>query len=97
MCILAENHLLVPRLHTIGVNHGAIWASGIHDLRDIQPVLCDEVSQRQALRNIVFGAVMASRDDFNKEWRFVPWAPSKWWPWLSNRNEGDYGLPAADM
>ena len=92
LSVLAENHYLVRRLHTLGVNHGLTAPEFAQQLRDLQPTINAGVTGREALCNIVYGTVSMYRDDSFGDWKLVKRAPSRWWPWLANRNEGDWGL-----
>lgn len=90
--MLAENHYLVHRLHTLGVNHGVTAPEFVQQLEDLRQTITAGFSGREALCNIVLGTVSVYRDNSLGDWKLAKRAPSRWWPWLADRNEGDWGL-----
>ena len=88
--------MLAPRLHTIGFNHGMLWADSVMELQDLQVTIAAGMIEREALRTIVYGTALVRRSILNGEWRMILWAPSRRWPWLSNRNEGGFASVVAN-
>ena len=90
MSVLSANDLLVPRLHTFGVNQGTLWAHVLEEITEFQPMIISDLTMREALQAAVYGNLWVGRDNNYCEWELKKWDSFTMGPWMHNRNQGQW-------
>ncbi|PIL26210.1 hypothetical protein GSI_11965 [Ganoderma sinense ZZ0214-1] len=80
-------------LHTLSINHGNFYPNLAPSLEQLHTLFKDGLCTRSALKAVVLGGSMWTREDMYAAWSFVAFQNSylTHWPWLLHSSEGEWG------
>ncbi|KAI1782445.1 hypothetical protein LXA43DRAFT_905775 [Ganoderma leucocontextum] len=90
---LASGQEVGQSLHALIVNHASFYPNYGSVLQELESVFKGGFRDRPALREVVMGDSMWTREDEYTDWSFVEFPQSflTHWPWLQYPSEGEWG------
>ena len=90
LCVLTEVPGLAAQLQIFGVNHAALYGGYRHIMAGFVQQMEVLQTVAGALRMVCLGSTMWSRDAAEAAWELKDARPIDAWPWMANRNEGQW-------
>nr|VWO98311.1 N/A [Ganoderma boninense] len=92
--VLTELPVLGQSLRALSINHGSYFANYGVVLEDQRSIFAEGISMRPALREVVMGSSMWSRQTVFHAWSFSEFEDSFMghWAWLEHRSEGQWAM-----